>query len=136
MRQIFVDGRIPSLKHGASIRPTDEYPLKNMRQVFIHGRIPSQKHGASIRPRTNTDTLSKHGTSIRPRTNTPSKTRASIRTRANTLCKTWASIRLDEYSLKNMRQVVVRGRVIIPFLKRGANTHLCFEYSTIFKCKS
>ena len=33
---------------------TDEYPLKNMRQIFVHGRIPSQKHGASIRPWTNT----------------------------------------------------------------------------------
>ena len=40
-----------------------------------------------------------------------------------TLCKTWASIRVDEYPLQNMGQAVVHGRVI-PFLKRGANTHL------------
>ena len=37
--QIFVDGRIPSQKYGASIRPSDEYPLKKTSQVFVHGRI-------------------------------------------------------------------------------------------------
>ena len=55
MRQVLVHGRIPSLKHGASIRPwtntlskpwsirtVDEHPLKNMRQVLVHGRISSK----------------------------------------------------------------------------------------------
>ena len=63
-RQVSVRGRIPSPKNGASIRPTDEYPLQyplqHKGQVFVPwmntlpktwgkcsslGRIPSATHG-------------------------------------------------------------------------------------------
>ena len=112
---LFVDGRIPSQNHGASIRPSvgripslkheasirpwtntlsntwgkyssmDEYPLTNMGQAFVCGRILSQKHGAGIRPRTNTS--SKTWASIHTRTNTLSK-HGQVLVWTNTLSKT------------------------------------------------
>ena len=76
---------------------TDEHPLKNknMRQVFVRGRIPSLQHGASIRPWTNTSSEIM-GQVFVLWTNTFSKDGASIRT-------------VDEYPLKKMEQVFVRG---------------------------
>ena len=39
MGQVFVHGRIPAHRHGASIRTVDEYPVRNVGQVFVRGRI-------------------------------------------------------------------------------------------------
>ena len=51
-RQVFVHGRMPYPRHGASVSSIDEYPLintmqvplQNMGRAFVHGRLPSQKH--------------------------------------------------------------------------------------------
>ena len=49
MGQVFVR-RTNTLSTRGKYSSMDEYPLKNMGLVFVHVRIPSQKHGASIRP--------------------------------------------------------------------------------------
>ena len=112
VRQIFVDGQIPSQTHGASIRPS------NTRQAFIHV-VPSQNHAASICPRMNT--LSKTWGNCLYTDECPP-------------CKTWESIRLDEYPRKNMGQAVVRGRVTTVSETWGQYT-LMFEHSTNFTFK-
>ena len=78
---------------------TEEYPLKNMRQVFVHGRIPSQKHGASIRPSTNTFSKSWGKYSYCGQIPSP-KHRAIVLLWMNTLSATWGKYSsVDEYHL-------------------------------------
>ena len=81
-------------------------------KLFVGGwRIPSQKHGASIRPRTNTfsktwanirpwtNTSSKTWANIRPWTNSISKTWGEYSS-------------MDEYIIENMGRIFVRGRIV------------------------
>ena len=90
---------------------SDKYPLNNMRQVFVHGQTPSQIHGASIRPWTNT--LSKSWGKYSSMDEYLLKIMGQY-----SYCgripsqKGGASIRtVDEYPVRNVGQVFVRGRI-------------------------